>query len=151
MGPGKYDLVEKAFVAAGGRVIFNALALRPGKSILFGSLGRAIFFGLPGPPYAVRTLLHELVGPALLAMQGAKDAGPKRVQAHLLHPVEVKDHNVLQLQDGMLLLEGGRCSVRLAGRLEIANCHILLHPGHGRYAEGDLVDVHLVGEGFSSL
>lgn len=146
MGPGKYDLVEKAFLAAGGVIFFTGLAMRPGRSILFGKLGRTLFFGLPGPPYAVRTLLHALVGPALLAMQGAKQAGPQKTEAYLLHPLEVKHHEVLQLKDGVLILSGGRCSVRLAGRLETSNCHILLHPGCSRYGEGELIEVHLVGD-----
>lgn len=151
MGPGKYDLVEKAFLAAGGVVFFTGLAMRPGRSILFGKLGRTLFFGLPGPPYAVRTLLHALVGPALLAMQGAKQAGPKKTEAYLLHPLEVKHHEVLQLKDGVLVLSGGRCSVRLAGRLETSNCHILLHPGCSRYGEGEPVEGHLIGEPLISL
>lgn len=146
MGPGKYDLVENAFVEAGGTILFNALAVRPGKAVVFGRLGEALFFGLPGPPYAVRTLMHELAGPALLAMQGAKDPGPKWIQAYLLHPLESKYLEVLQFRDGVLELAGGRCSVRLAERLETANCHILLHPGSTRFAEGELVDVHLLGD-----
>lgn len=146
MGPGKYDLVEKAFVEAGGTILFHALAVRPGKAVIFGRLGETMFFGLPGPPYAVRTLMHALAGPALLAMQGAKNPGPKRIQAYLLHPLASKHLEVLQLRDGVLELEGGRCSVRLADRLETANCHILLHPGSTRFAEGELVDVHLLGD-----
>lgn len=146
MGPGKYDLVKRAFLAAGGAVFFTGLAMRPGKSILFGRLGRTLFFGLPGPPHAVRTLLHVLVGPALLAMQGAKQSGPKKTGAYLLHPLEVKYADVLQLKDGMLILSGGRCGVRLADRLEIPNCHILLRPGCSGYSEGALVEVYLVGD-----
>lgn len=151
MGPGKYDLVEKAFVDAGGKVFFNALAVRPGKAVLFGSLGRTLFFGLPGPPHAVRTLLHALAGPLLLAMQGAKNPGPKRLQAYLLHPIEVKHHNVLHLKDGVLVLSGGKCSVRFADQLETVNCHILLQAGCARYPAGELVDVHLVGDLSASL
>ncbi len=150
MGPGKYDLVEQAFVDAGGQVFFAAIAMRPGKSVLFGRLGRTLFFGLPGPPHAVSALLHTLVGPALLAMQGVKDAGPKRLQAHLLHPIAVKHGNVLMLREGVLVLAGGRCSVRFAGKLEIADCYILLHPGCARFAEGELVDVYLVAGPFAS-
>ena len=145
MGPGKYDLVKQAFLAAGGVVFFAGLAMRPGRSILFGKLGRTLFFGLPGPPYAVRTLVHALVGPALLAMQGANQSGPKKMEAYLLHPLEVKHLDVLQLKDGVLVLSGGRCGVRLAGRLEIPNCHILLRPGCSRYGERELIEVHLIG------
>ena len=146
MGPGKYDLVEKAFLAAGGLVFFNGLAMRPGRRLLFGELGQTLFFALPGPPPAVRTLLHTLVGPALLAMQGLEDAGPKKTQAALLHPLEIRNHDFLQLKDGVLVLAAGRCRVRLAGRLEIPNCHILLHPGCSRYDEGEPVEVQVVGE-----
>ncbi len=143
MGPGKYDLVERAFVEAGGRVIFNAIAMRPGKSFLFGTLGHTLFFGLPGPPHAVRTLLNELVAPALLAMQGVKDSWPKKVQAHLQHQINIKRNDVLHLRDGVLMLKEGRCSVRAAEPLEMGNCFILLPPGKEQYRVGELVAVHL--------
>jgi len=150
MGPGKYDLVESAFLAAGGTIFFHGLAVRPGKAMLFGRLGRTLFFALPGPPHAVRTLLHALVGPALLAMQGRGQTGPKKTEANLLHPLEVRHHDVLLLKDGMLVLSGGRCEVRLAGRLETPNCHILLHPGRSRYDKGATVDILLVGDPLTS-
>ncbi len=143
MGPGKYDLVERAFVEAGGEVIFNAISMRPGKSFLFGTLGKTLFFGLPGPPHAVSTLLNELVGPALLAMQGRKGSWPKSVQAHLQHQVKIKRNDVLRLKDGVLSLEEGRCLVRFAGSFEIGNCFILLPPGKAQYDEGELIEVHL--------
>jgi molybdopterin molybdotransferase len=143
MGPGKYDLVEKTFAVAGGQVLFSALAMRPGQSVLFGLLGRTLLFGLPGPPHAARTLLHELVGPALLAMQGKKDPWPKKIAAHVLHQIKVKPHKVLRLKDAVLLLQDGRCFVRFAGRLETPNCLIVLEPGVTGYSEGALVQVHL--------
>jgi molybdopterin molybdotransferase len=144
MGPGKYDLVESMFVEAGGKVIFNTIAMRPGKSILFGILNRTVFFGLPGPPYAVRTLLNELVSPAILAMQGAKGSWPKMVEAHVQHQINIKRNEVLRLKDGVLTFSEGRCLVRFAERFEIPNCFILLPPGRTHYDEGALVEVHLV-------
>jgi molybdopterin molybdotransferase len=144
MGPGKYDLVERVFAEAGGKVLFNSIAMRPGKAVLFGVLGRTLFFGLPGPPYAVRTLLNELVGPALLAMQGVVGSWPKEVQAHLLHQVSIKRNDVLRLKDGVLTFSEGKCLVRFAERLEIPNCFVLLPPGQSHYDEGALVEVHLV-------
>jgi len=146
MGPGKYDLVESMFVEAGGEVIFNTIAMRPGKSILFGILNRTVFFGLPGPPYAVRTLLNELVSPAILAMQGAKGSWPKMVEAHVQHQINIKRNEVLRLKDAILTLSKGKCLVRFAGRQEIPNCSMLLPPGQLHYSEGDLVEVHLTNE-----
>ncbi len=144
MGPGKYDLVERAFVEAGGKIAFNAIAMRPGKSLLFGTLGRTLFFGLPGPPHAVRTLLNELVGPAVLALQGVTGSWPRKVPAHLQHQIKIKRNDLLQLKDGILTLEEGQCSVRFAGRVELPNCFILLPPGQSHYCEGAMVQVHLV-------
>ena len=143
MGPGKYDLVERAFVEAGGTMIFNAIAMRPGKSFLFGTLGRTLFFGLPGPPHAVRTLLHELIGPALYALQGAEGEWPKKIQAHLHHQIHMKRNDVLQLKDAVLAEDRGRCTVRFPERLEVGNCFIVLPSGQAYYPEGELVEVHL--------
>lgn len=151
MGPGKYDLVERAFLQAGGKLIFNAIAMRPGKSFLFGTLGQTLFFGLPGPPHAVRTLLHELVGPALYALQGIKGGWPKNIQAYLHHQIRLKRNEVMQLKDGVLAVDEGRCSVRFPDRLEIGNCFIVLPSGHSHYRQGDLVNVHLALDGQSGL
>ena len=143
MGPGKYDLVKEAFVKAGGQVIFTSLKMRPGKSVLFGTLGNTLFFGLPGPPHAVQTLFNMLVGPTLLAMQGVRASWPQKVQASLHHSVRAKRHDVLRLKDGMLVQERGRCKVRFTKKLELANCYILLLSGREYYPEGELVDVYL--------
>jgi len=142
-GPGKYDLVRDAFVEAGGQVILTELEMRPGKSILFGKLGGTLFFGMPGPPFAVQTLFNLLVGPVLSAMQGREGRKPQKVQAYIQHQVTVKHNNVLRLKDGVLTLEGGRCSVRLAERFETSNCYILLQPGENHYSKSTLVDVFL--------
>jgi len=141
MGPGKYDLVTDIFVEAGGKVIFTALDMRPGKSMLFGTLGSTLFFGLPGPPPAVQTLLNVLVGPALLAMQGVKAPWPQKVQAYLEHPVKVKRSDVLRLKDGVMTLEGGRCQVRSTGKLELPDCYIQLPPGREHFSKRGLVDI----------
>ncbi len=151
MGPGKYDLVERAFVEAGGKVVFSAITMRPGKSLLFGTLGKTLFFGLPGPPHAVRTLLNVVVGPALLAMQGVKSSWPRKVEAHLQHQVTIKRNDLLQLKDGILALEEGKCSVRFAGRVELPNCFIILPPGQSHYCEGAMVEVHLASDLYSRM
>ncbi len=142
-GPGKYDLVRDAFVEAGGQIVFTELEMRPGKSILFGKLGGTLFFGLPGPPFAVQTLFNVLVGPALLAMQGREGRLPQKVQAYMQHQLTVKRSDVLRLKDGVLTSIEGRCSVRFPRRSETFNCYIMLQPGETHYPRGELVDVLL--------
>jgi molybdopterin molybdotransferase len=142
MGPGKYDLLEDAFRRAGGEVISRTLAMRPGASTLIGRLGRAVFFGLPGPPGAVRTLMNELVGPALLQLQGVKEYGPVAVAARLAERVELRRTAVLQVKAGVLQLVAGGGEVRLIGRLEAPTCFVLFPPGQEVYPSGCEVEVH---------
>jgi molybdopterin molybdotransferase len=143
-GPGKYDLVRDTFVEAGGQVLLTSLNMRPGKSLLFGMLGSTLFFGLPGPPFAVQTLFNMLIAPVILAMQGRKERLSQKVQAHLEHQITVKHNDVLRLKDGILTSAEGRCSVRLAERLETPDCYILFQPGESSYLQDKLVDVYLI-------
>jgi molybdopterin molybdotransferase len=150
MGPGKYDLLEEAFCRAGGEVLFHSLEMRPGRSTLFGRIGSTLFFGLPGPPEAVRALMNELVGPALLRLQGVKDCDPVTIIARLEKRVEVRNHDVLHLKPGILTIKDGYANVRPADRMEIATCFILLSPGRGTYEAGSEVLIHLVYSPFAS-
>ena len=141
MGPGRYDLLEEAFVRAGGRIIYRSLHVRPGKATLFGLLGGALFFGLPGPPPAVRVLFNELVAPALFFLQGVKKCGPQRMRATLQEPVLIREKGVPSLKAGVLK-NGGL--VRLAGKIEAPGCYIFF-PGHRRsFKKGEMVEVHPV-------
>lgn len=143
MGPGKYDLLEVAFRRAGGKVVSHSLAMRPGASTLVGRLGRAVFFGLPGPPGAVRTLMNELVGPALLQLQGVREYQPVEVRARLTDRVELRRADVLHIKPGVLSMAARGLAVRLAGRMETPSCFVLFPPGQEVYPADSEVEVHL--------
>jgi molybdopterin molybdotransferase len=117
--------------------------MQPGRSILLGTLGRTVFIALPGPPHAVRTLIHELVGPILLLMQGASRCLPLTLNARLAHDYRVKKTDFLQIKGGVPAIENGMYTVRLAERLEPISCYILFPPGRKEFREGELVEVHL--------
>ncbi|MBU0680689.1 MAG: molybdopterin molybdotransferase MoeA [Proteobacteria bacterium] len=143
MGPGKYDLVAQALTQLGVTIHYRALKLRPGKATLFGTKNDTLFFALPGPPPAVRLLFHELVHPALLALQGRKKPGPKTLRAELTEELAIKQKGLLNLKGGILTLANGRCQVRPADRHEAASC-IILVPAHRRcLKKGELVTIHL--------
>jgi molybdopterin molybdotransferase len=144
MGPGKYDLLEDAYGRAGGKVVSRSLAMRPGASTLIGRLGRTVFFGLPGPPGAVRTLMNELVGPALLQLQGVREYQPVAVRARISERVDLRRADVLHVKSGVLQMAARGLAVRLAGRLETPSCFVLFPPGCGVLEPGAEVEVHLV-------
>lgn len=143
MGPGKFDLIEEAFARCGGKTVYNSLAMRPGKSTLFGTLGNTIFFGLPGPPPAVQLLFHELVRPALCALQGRKQCSPQDIRAILTEDLSPVKHGLLRLKSSVFSLHGGRCLVRPAERGEPSNSYIFCFPGQKMMQKGEMVKIHL--------
>lgn len=143
VGPGKYDLVRQAMLQNGVTILYESLNLRPGKSTLFGRRGNTLFFALPGPPPAARLLFHELVHPAILALQGNHSQTPRAIKAHLTRELAIKQIGILNLKGGMVTIDKGQCTVRPALRDEAANC-IILMPAHRRtLKKGSLVTIHL--------
>jgi molybdopterin molybdotransferase len=82
MSTGEEDHV-KAAVEAAGKLHFWRLAIKPGRPVAMGQLGRVPFMGLPGNPVAVMVTFLLLARPLVLLLAGAKDAGPRlyRVRA----------------------------------------------------------------------
>jgi molybdopterin molybdotransferase len=144
MGPGKYDLVEQAFVDAGGRVLLDHLPMLPGRSILCGLLGETLVVALPGPPYAVRTLIHELVGPLLLLRQGAADYRPQTITATLTELCRLRAGDLFQVKAGVLTITGSTCTVRPAASIETVSCFMFFPPGRGDFPPGTVLEVHPV-------
>ncbi|SEK75060.1 molybdopterin molybdochelatase [Roseovarius azorensis] len=62
---GEEDHVKPAVTDAGGRIFFAGVALKPGKPVSFGRLGRAFWLGLPGNPFSA-IVTWQLFGLALL-------------------------------------------------------------------------------------
>ncbi len=67
---GDHDLVREVFSAAGLKIAFWRVAMRPGKPSLFGHLGAVPFLGLPGNPVSAAVCALIFVAPALEALQG---------------------------------------------------------------------------------
>ncbi|MDA1325660.1 MAG: molybdopterin molybdotransferase MoeA [Proteobacteria bacterium] len=66
----------RAVVEALGKLHFWRLAIRPGRPIALGQLGRVPFIGLPGNPVAVMVTFMRFARPALLLLGGCRDIKP---------------------------------------------------------------------------
>ena len=53
-----------------GQVNFWKIAMKPGKSLAFGRVGAALFFGLPGNPVSAMTTFYQFVQPVLCKLAG---------------------------------------------------------------------------------
>ena len=74
---GRFDLVEKVLEALGVRLLFEAVALKPGKPLVFGlSDDGTLVFGLPGNPVSTMVTFELFVRTAMARLEGASD--PRR-------------------------------------------------------------------------
>lgn len=80
---GDHDLVRPALEAAGARLDFWKIAMRPGKPFMAGTLGPAVIAGLPGNPVSAYVTARLLVEPVVRAMQGDRFPLPVREPARL--------------------------------------------------------------------
>lgn len=145
VGPGKYDVFAAAFQAVGGVLFYNRLAMRPGRSTLFGMIGDTLYFGLPGPPSAVASLFNEILRPVLGKMKGLASFHHETIEACLSHDLLLRGDDLLLLREGVLSFVGGSVFVRSPEHLEVPDCYILLEPGKCPYNKGALVTVHRQG------
>jgi molybdopterin molybdotransferase len=73
---GDHDLVRPALEAAGARLDFWRVAMRPGKPLLAGRLGDAIVLGLPGNPVSAYVTARLFLLPLIAHLGGARDPLP---------------------------------------------------------------------------
>jgi molybdopterin molybdotransferase len=73
---GPHDLVRRIEAELGVDEVFWGVAVKPGKPVSFGVRGETLVFGLPGNPVSTLAGFELFVGPAVLALQGARAPGP---------------------------------------------------------------------------
>ncbi|MCQ4633350.1 MULTISPECIES: molybdopterin molybdotransferase MoeA [Hyphomicrobiales] len=76
MSKGGEDHVRDALTRSGGSLGVLDVAMRPGKPVSFGTLGSALFIGLPGNPMAAAVTLDKIALPAIRAVAGIERLDP---------------------------------------------------------------------------
>jgi molybdopterin molybdotransferase len=87
---GDHDLIQAALGPKGLTLDFWKIAMRPGKPLIFGRLGRTPFLGLPGNPVSTLVCATLFLRPAIAAMLGADTAIPLR-RARLAASLKAND------------------------------------------------------------
>jgi molybdopterin molybdotransferase len=77
---GDADFVKPA-VEAEGRLLMWKIAMKPGRPLAFGEVGKAFFIGLPGNPVSSFVTFLIFVRPVVLRTQGVASVEPRVVQA----------------------------------------------------------------------
>jgi len=77
---GDADYVKPA-VEAEGKLLMWRIAMKPGRPLAFGNVGRSFFIGLPGNPVSSFVTFLIFVRPFLLKAQGMTDIEPHAIAA----------------------------------------------------------------------
>ncbi|ADV84315.1 gephyrin-like molybdotransferase Glp [Terriglobus saanensis] len=147
---GKYDFVEPALLARGGRFFFTGIKMQPGKPVVFGQMPSQYVFGLPGNPISTQVTFLLLVAPLLRALGGEAYPTPHFAQATLAKPVKTKPGltrflpAILTpgLDKTTVTLTGWQGSGDLASNAR-ANCYAVIPPDRESLAEGEAITVLL--------
>jgi molybdenum cofactor synthesis domain len=145
---GEADYTKEA-LAALGEVSFWKIAMKPGRPLAFGRIGKAAFFGLPGNPVSVMVTFYQFVQPALRRMMGEREVRPLRISVPCVSRLKKKPGR-MEFQRGILEKnDEGRLVVRSTGdqgsgilsSMSQANAFIVLPSDADRVEPGTLVEV----------
>ena len=146
---GPHDHVKSALATLGVVERFWGVALQPGKPTWYGTRAEKLVFGLPGNPVSAAVTFTLFVAPALAALQGASDPGPR--EAHAVLGAEVRRNSVreqairvrLHEEDGATVaLPNGPQDSHQITSLVGADALALIPPGEGSLAAGSSVALH---------
>jgi molybdopterin molybdotransferase len=144
---GTRDLVRAALTAAGARLDFWRVAMRPGKPFTFGRWGATAVFGLPGNPASALVTFELYVRPALRALAGLPGTGRLRIAARLAAAQEKPPELEVYLRVRLRPARGGLVAVPLrsqtSGDMSSAAGHdalAVLPAGRSRLARGARVE-----------
>jgi molybdopterin molybdotransferase len=139
----------KAMMKKLGDVAFWKIAMRPGRPMAVGRIGKSVLFGLPGNPVAVMVTFLAFVRPALLRMMGSSALPAPLLRAQSMEALRKKSGRteyqrgyVSRAADGTLQVRttGNQGSGVLSSMVQ-GNGLIVLHHTQGNVAVGDAVDV----------
>jgi molybdopterin molybdotransferase len=145
---GEADFVKQTLDRL-GQVDFWKIAMKPGKPLAFGTVNKAVFFGLPGNPVSVMATFYQIVLPSLRYLTGEHATSPLRLRVRSAD--KLKKHPGRQdFQRGILKTDDtGELRVHTTGNqgshilssMSQANCFIILSTESSTVEAGEWVEV----------
>jgi len=145
---GEADYVKET-VSQLGRVSFWQIAMKPGRPLAFGHIGKAAFFGLPGNPVAVMVTFYQFVQPALRHMAGEQNVlESNKLFAHCATrfkklPGRTEfQRATMENMDGKLVVRStGTQGSGILRSMSRANCFVVLPEDAETVEPGSLVEI----------
>jgi len=143
---GKYDFVEDVFAEFGVKVLFDQVAMKPGKPTVFGHRGETFVFGLPGNPVSTLVAFRMFVRPLILNLLKVDESGVVDLEAQLEVSTK-RDPSRTAVVPALVRFDGRSYRIRtapwkgssdLAG-LSRANALVVIPQGDGMIEAGEWV------------
>ena len=148
---GDFDLIKDVLTSGDNRMEFCQVAMKPGKSTVFGFTGGIPTIGLPGSPAAALLSFYQFARPAILTLLGAAVTDLPRLKARLITPIKKKaglPYYILGLMTGgeeLRARPGGEHGTGILASMAAANCFIVIPEDKGFAPAGELVDCEVFG------
>ncbi len=148
---GEFDLVKDVLAKIGTKIKFWQVAMRPGKPLVFGNIGKTLVFGLPGNPVSGMVSFEVFVRPVLLKMSGQKQDKQKEIEAVLEEEIQ-KKKGMRYFLRARTRWENGRYLSRLSGPqgsallkpMALANSLVILGENQTIFKKGSKVGVRFL-------
>ncbi len=145
---GDYDVVRSAFAAEGFALVFEKIAVKPGKPTWFSAKNGMLALGLPGNPAAAMVTAQLFLRPLIDALTGGASPRPAQ-RAHTATALPAAGNREEYLRAILSVDAEGRANVQAAENQDssllspflTANALIRRAPNTQAAAKGDLVDV----------
>jgi molybdopterin molybdotransferase len=146
---GEHDLVQTALAKRGMQLDFWKIAMRPGKPLMFGSLGALKVLGMPGNPVSTIVTALLFLKPAIERMLGLSGVEVSREVALLGKDMPVNDMRQDYVRARLVTnAEGQRVATPFAPQdssmlalIARADCLIVRKPHAPEAKAGDSVDI----------
>ena len=153
---GEADFTRTA-VEALGQLDLWKLAMKPGKPLAFGRIGKTLFLGLPGNPVSALVTLHQIGLPVLRSLAGEIVTPPIRIPAIASERLKKRPGRADYQRGIAELHEAGQWQVRSTGQqgsgilssVSKANCFIVLEQERGHVEPGETVMVEMFDQWLS--
>jgi molybdopterin molybdotransferase len=146
---GEHDLVQSALTKRGMQLDFWKIAMRPGKPLMFGTLGPLRVLGLPGNPVSTVVTALLFLKPAIDRMLGVSGVDPERQVAVLGKDMPVNDTRQDYVRARLVTnAEGQRIATPFSPQdssmlslIARADCLIVRKPHAPAAKAGDTIDI----------
>ena len=146
---GEHDLVQTALTSRGMELDFWKIAMRPGKPLMFGTLGALKVLGLPGNPVSTIVTALLFLKPAIDRMSGLSGVEPVRYVALLGKDMPANDQRQDYVRARLITdAEGRRIATpfspqdsSMLSMIARAGCLIVRKPNAPAAKAGDTIDI----------